>query len=67
MPIVELKLWKGRTQEQVKYLIERITQAVCEGAECKKEHVQVIITEVEKDHWGIGGIPGDELKNEKKD
>jgi 4-oxalocrotonate tautomerase len=65
MPFVEVKIWKGRTDEQKKYLIEKVTEAVSEGAGCPKEHIQVIITEISKKEWGIGGIPGDEIKKDE--
>ncbi|MBN2422848.1 2-hydroxymuconate tautomerase family protein [Candidatus Woesearchaeota archaeon] len=65
MPFVEIKLWKGRTDEQKKMMIQKVTQVVSECANCPKEHINVVVTEVEKKHWGVGGIPGDELKKDE--
>jgi len=56
MPIVRIDLWKGRDKEKKKELIEKITSAIADAIDCRIEAVQVIINEVEKDNWGIGGV-----------
>lgn len=55
MPVVKIDLWKGRDKEKKKKLIEKVTSAVVDAIDCPIEAVQVIINEVEKDNWGIGG------------
>lgn len=57
MPVVRIDLWKGREKETKKELIEKITSAVTNAIGCPIEAVQVIINEVDKDNWGIGGTP----------
>ncbi len=57
MPVVRINLWKGRDKEKKKELIEKVTSAVVDAIGCPIEAVQVIINEVEKDNWGIGGTP----------
>ena len=57
MPVVRIDLWKGREKETKKKLIKQITSAVTDAIGCPIEAVQVIINEVEKDNWGIGGTP----------
>jgi len=57
MPLVKIYLWKGREKETKKELIEKITSAVVDVIDCSAEAVQVIINEVDKDNWGIGGTP----------
>jgi len=57
MPIVRIDLWKGREKEKKRELIEKITSAVVDAIGCPIEAVHVIINEVEKDNWGIGGTP----------
>ena len=57
MPFVRIDLWKGRDKEKKKELIEKVTSAVADAIGCPIEAVQVIINEVEKDNWGIGGTP----------
>jgi len=57
MPVVKIDLWKGRDKEKRKELIKKVTSAVADAIGCPIEAVHVIINEVEKDNWGIGGTP----------
>jgi len=57
MPVVKIDLWKGREKETKKELIEKTTSVVADVIGCPIEAVQIIINEVEKDNWGIGGVP----------
>lgn len=57
MPFVKIDLWKGRNKEKRKELIKRVTSAVADAIDCPAEAVYVVINEVDKDNWGIGGVP----------
>ncbi len=57
MPLVKIYLWKGRDKEKKKELIKKVTSAVVDVIDCSAEAVQVIINEVDKNNWGIGGVP----------
>ena len=57
MPLVKIYLWKGRDKEKKKELIKKVTSTVVDVIDCSAEAVQVIINEVDKDNWGIGGVP----------
>jgi len=57
MPVVHIELWKGRTKEQKTKLIKNVTSAVVSSIGCPPDAVEVIITDVDKDSWGIGGEP----------
>ena len=57
MPLVKIYLWKGRDKEKKKELIKKVTSTVVDVIDCSAEAVQVIINEVDKDNWGIGGTP----------
>ena len=61
MPLVKIDLWKGRDKETRKKLIKNVTTAVVNSLNCPAEAVQVVLNEVEKENWGIGG----ELASEK--
>lgn len=56
MPIVNIQILEGRPPEKVKELIAGVTDAVVEKLEVNKESVRVVVTEVPKTHWGIGGV-----------
>ncbi len=54
MPVVIVEMWEGRTLEQKKQLVEGITSSF-EKIGTPKEVVQVIIKDVPKHNWAIGG------------
>jgi len=60
MPHVIISIWKGRDAKMKKVLIEKVTDAITEAVSCPKEAVQVVVEEVEKENWGIGGVPASE-------
>ena len=55
MPFVQVYIWKGRDKATKKKLVENITSAISDTISCPKESVHVIITDTEKENWGIGG------------
>lgn len=59
MPIVTIDLWAGRTKEQKEMLIEKVTRAVVDSIGCPPDVVHVIVREVDKANWGVGGKPSD--------
>jgi len=56
MPIVNVQILEGRSTEKINELIHNITDTTSKTLDAPKENVRVIITEVPKTHWGIGGI-----------
>lgn len=57
MPIITVKLLKGRSVEQKHGVIRGITETVCEHLAVRPEQVRVILEEMEPDHYGIAGVP----------
>jgi 4-oxalocrotonate tautomerase len=62
MPVVTVQMWSGRTTEQKRKLVRAITDAMVEHANCKPDHLHVIIQDVPKDSWGRAGVLGIEEK-----
>lgn len=56
MPIVTVKLLEGRTDEQKKALVEKVTAAVVETVNAKPEAVTIVIEEMAKNHYATGGV-----------
>jgi len=54
MPVVIVEMWEGRTIDQKKQLVEGITSAFVQIG-TSPEAVQVIIEDVPKHNWAIGG------------
>jgi 4-oxalocrotonate tautomerase len=55
MPFVQIFLLEGRTEEQKREVIEKVTHAVCEAVDAPPENVRVWIHDMPKANWGIGG------------
>ena len=47
MPILQVELLKGRTVEQKREMVRKVTDAVTETLNCPKEAVSIIIREME--------------------
>ncbi len=62
MPIITVKLLKGRSLKQKHGLISGITATVCEHLEVKPEQVRVVLEEMESDHYGIAGLPASQRR-----
>ena len=56
MPIIQVEMLKGRTLEQKRALVEKVTQAVVETANCPKEAVKIMIREMEYENYSQGGV-----------
>ena len=54
MPVVTIEMWEGRTIEQKKQLVEGITSSFVQIG-TSPEAVQVIIKDIPKHNWAIGG------------
>lgn len=61
MPIAQIQVLEGRTTDQIRALVRAVTAAISESLGVKAESVRVVVTEVSKDHWGIGGSTAREL------
>jgi len=61
MPIMQVFLMEGRTDEQKMQLIRALTDAAVKSIGAPRESVRVMITEVPKTHFGAGGKTAVEL------
>ena len=55
MPFAQLYIAEGRTDEQKKQLIQKVTQAFVEALGTKPDSVWITVQDVPKAQWGIGG------------
>jgi len=58
MPIIRVEMFKGRTREQKRKLVEALTDAMVNSTGARREACWVVITDVEKEDWGFGGELG---------
>jgi 4-oxalocrotonate tautomerase len=60
MPIIEVKLWQGRTREQKAELARRFTDVMVEVAGCPPAAVSIVFQDYPKCDWAEGGELCDE-------
>lgn len=61
MPFAQIYMIEGRTAEQKKAVIEKVTQALIDAVGAPKETVRVWIHDVPKENWGIAGVSAKDL------
>jgi len=61
MPIATVQILEGRSDEQKARLIAAVSQAISESVGAPPDSVRVIVVEVPKTHWGVGGKTMKEL------
>ena len=62
MPIAQLYILEGRSDEQKETLIREVSEAMSCSLDAPIERVRVIITEMPKSHFGIGGEPASKVR-----
>lgn len=55
MPYVTVKMLPGRSDEQKRQLVKKVTDAVSETTGAPKENVTVFIEEMQANHYGVAG------------
>jgi 4-oxalocrotonate tautomerase len=56
MPIVEITLIEGRTDEAKERLHAKVADAIHEAIDAPKDSIRVIIREVPPIHFSVGGV-----------
>lgn len=61
MPLVNVQIMEGRSQEKIDALMRNVAETVSESLDAPKQNVRVIVHEVPKTHWSIGGTSARDL------
>jgi len=56
MPFAQIYMLEGRTEEQKRAVIEKVSAALVEAVGAPIENVRVWIHDVPKENWGIAGV-----------
>lgn len=56
MPILQVEILKGRTVEQKREMVRKVTDAITETLNCPKEAVSIIIREMEFENYAKAGV-----------
>lgn len=55
MPFVTVKMLEGRTEDQKKALVKKVTEAVSETIDASEEKIVVYIEEMSTSEYAVGG------------
>lgn len=61
MPFAQIHMIEGRTEEQKRAVIEKVSAALAEATDSPLTNVRVWIQEVPKENWGIAGVSAKDL------
>lgn len=61
MPIVQIDMLEGRTVEQKREMVKKVTEVISEAAKCPPEAVTIIIRDMLQHNLGQAG----ELRSDK--
>ena len=56
MPVVTIAMYDGRSLDQKRELVKGVTDVVCRVTGNPPEAVHVVIEEVKRENWAIGGL-----------
>jgi 4-oxalocrotonate tautomerase len=56
MPIVTIAMFDGRSLEQKRDLVKGVTEVVARVTGNSPEAVHVVIEEIKRENWSIGGL-----------
>lgn len=65
MPIINIHMLEGRTKEQKRELIKRVTDVVVETLNSPPESVRIVINDMAPDDYGVAGLPVQEYRVKK--
>lgn len=55
MPVISVRIARGRPLEAKRRMVEAVTNAVAETLDVKPEWVTVLIEEFDRENWATGG------------
>lgn len=59
MPIIQVQVLEGRSDEKIRELIAGITDSAVRTLDVQPEQVRVIVQPVLRKYWGVGGVTKD--------
>ena len=61
MPLAEITMIEGRTEDQKRAVIEKVTAALVEALGAPQQNIRVWIHDMPKENWGIAGQTAKDL------
>ncbi|KND16147.1 hypothetical protein ADZ37_24745 [Pannonibacter phragmitetus] len=57
MPIAEILIFEGRTDDQKRKILREVTDALVRSMDAEPERVRVILKEIPTMHFSVAGVP----------
>ncbi|HHV62714.1 MAG TPA: 4-oxalocrotonate tautomerase [Firmicutes bacterium] len=55
MPVVQIELFEGRTLDQKRKLVEKVTNAIVESVNCPPDAVTIILRDMKPENYARAG------------
>ena len=55
MPLIQVDMFEGRTDEQIQMYAQALTDTTCRLLGCVAEEVTIILRDVPRSRWSTGG------------
>mgnify|MGYP001562827667 CR=1 FL=1 len=55
MPLIRVEMWEGRNPDLKRKLVKELTKVIVGILGCHEQAVTVVINDIPKHNWGIGG------------
>lgn len=68
MPLVQIHILEGRTDEMKKRMIYEVTEAIHRSLDAPLEKIRIVVYEIPKNHWAVGGVTmvaGEKIRSER--
>jgi 4-oxalocrotonate tautomerase len=62
MPLIEVSLAQGRSEQQIRTMIHEVHEAVLRSIDTKPEYIRVIVREVPRTQWATGDVTLSEMQ-----
>ncbi|QQE77719.1 2-hydroxymuconate tautomerase [Alicyclobacillus sp. SO9] len=56
MPLIQINIIEGRSKEKKEQLIAEVTDAVHRSLDAPTESIRVLLYELPREHWAVGGV-----------
>ena len=56
MPVVQIEIFEGRTIDQKRKMVAKVTEALVETINCRSEAVKIIIRELKRENLSEDGV-----------
>lgn len=55
MPLAQITIVEGRSQEQIEAMAEAVTQAIADTLGAQRQAIRVAVNEIPQGHWFVAG------------